>query len=119
LFEGYLWSSTYWCWTDGFKEAPYAAALNRAYPQTTGGQLAGYRYDYDAERLEMDFVPNGGETLVYHPRAARLIEENVSISGTEGCRVEMRPFSESEGGLVAVYAPKGDRRLTVRIGGPR
>jgi len=130
LFEEYLWSSTYWCWTDGFKEAPYAAGLNRAYPHATGGELLRYRYDYDAGRLEMEYVPDGGETVIYHPHAARLGEGAVVITGAEGCQVEIRPYRGMEnrqgesrpdggaqGGLVTVRAPKGDASVSVRIGG--
>lgn len=117
LFEGYLWSSTYWCWVDGFKEAPYASALNRAYPQATGGELLRYRYDYDAGRLEMDFVPNGAETVIYHPQASGLTGSDILIIGAEGCLTEIRPYDGAQGGLVIMRAPQGEASVSVRIGG--
>ena len=78
----------------------------------------------------MDYVPDGGETVIYHPHAARLGEGAVVITGAEGCQVEIRPYRGMEsrqgesrpdggaqGGLVTVRAPKGDASVSVRIGG--
>jgi len=118
LFEGYLWSETYWCWTDGFKESPYARGLNRAYPQATGGVLASYRYDYEAERLEMEYVPRGGETRIYHPHVSNLSLADVDVRGTDASwEVELHPYVDAEGGLVVVRVPFGESPVTICVGG--
>ncbi|GGH16178.1 cellulase family glycosylhydrolase [Paenibacillus segetis] len=120
IFEGNLWSNTYWCWCDGFKESPYSVALKRAYPQATGGLLVGYHYDYDTDIIKVDYVPSGGETLIYHPRAALLSKDVVLISGTgvDVYQIEVRPFQGSESGIIAISAPQDETKITVTIGNP-
>ncbi|MEC0094170.1 cellulase family glycosylhydrolase [Paenibacillus macquariensis] len=118
IFEKYLWSNTYWCWCDGFKDSPYTKALNRAYPQATGGVLVGYHYDYDTDILKVDYVPSGGETLIYHPRVALISKENVVVSGADACQIEFRPFPSSESGIVAIIAPQAEIGITVTVGKP-
>lgn len=120
-FERYLWSNTYWCWCDGFRDAPYSKALNRAYPQAVGGVLVEYHYDYDTDIFAMEYVPSGsgsgGQTLIYHPRVALLSGEDVAVSGADACRVELRPFADSDGGIIAVVATRRDgERIAVTIG---
>lgn len=116
IFEKYLWSNTYWCWCDGFRESPYSKALNRAYPQATGGTLIGYHYDYDTDIINVDYVPSGGETLIYHPHAALLSEENIVIVGANAWQVEFRPFPSLEGGIIAVIVPQDESKITVTVG---
>lgn len=118
IFERYLWSNTYWCWCNGFKESPYSIALNRAYPQETGGVLVGYHYNYDTDIIKVDYIPSGGETLIYHPHVALLSKENVVISGANAhaCEIELRPFPSSEGGIVSIIAPQDDIGITVTVG---
>lgn len=116
IFEKYLWSNTYWCWCDGFKETPYAKVLKRAYPQITGGMLEEYHYDYDTGILKMEYVSSGKETLIFHPRAALLSKDNVVVSGTDSCLIELRPYPGSESGIVSVINPQNESRIMVTVG---
>ncbi|MWV46087.1 cellulase family glycosylhydrolase [Paenibacillus sp. HJL G12] len=118
IFEKYLWSNTYWCWCDGFREAPYRQALQRAYPQATGGVLNGYHYDYDTGILTMDFISTGGETVIYHPRAAYLEKGHFTIDGASDCKIEIRPLPESGSGCVAVCIPETGGEVSIRIAIP-
>lgn len=116
IFERYLWSSTYWRWCDSFRESPYIKALNRAYPQVTGGTLVGYHYDYDLEILNVDYIPSGGETVIYHPRAASFSKDDIEISSTNACEVELRPFPDSESGFISIIAAQAESQISVTIG---
>lgn len=116
IFERYLWSNTFWCWYDTFKGMPFVKALNRAYPQATAGKLNAYHYDYDAGVLTVDYVPSGGETRIYHPRAAQLRKEGIAVSGADGWSVELRPYGDEEGGIVSIVAPQGESSITVKVG---
>ncbi|MEC0241208.1 cellulase family glycosylhydrolase [Paenibacillus dokdonensis] len=115
IFERYLWSNTYWCWCDGFRETPYSQALQRAYPQTTGGVLEGYHYDYDKDMFTMEFISSGGKTMIYHPHTARLDRENISITGADDDMIDIEPFPDSESGFVTIKVPAGDRRVSINI----
>ncbi|GIP34783.1 hypothetical protein J2TS4_39930 [Paenibacillus sp. J2TS4] len=116
IFEQYLWSNTYWCWTKNFENSPYAKALNRAYPQVTGGQLVGYHYDYDTNIVSVNYISTGRETWIYHPCAALLSKEDVVVSGAEHCQIELRPFPNVASGIVSIVAPQGQNMLSVEVG---
>ncbi|MFX3631509.1 MAG: cellulase family glycosylhydrolase [Candidatus Pristimantibacillus sp.] len=116
IFEQNLWSNTYWCWCDGFKDTPYVKALNRAYPQVTGGVLNGYHYDYDTDTLKVDYISSGDETLIYHPRTAMLSKESIVVDGADECQIELRPFTNSECGIIMIVAPQDAREITVTVG---
>jgi len=118
IFEQYLWSNTYWCWVDGHRQTPYAAALNRAYPQATGGKLVEYRYEREKGIFRMVYEPAGHEeSWIYHPHAARLAAEMVDIDGTSACQIEIRPLPDAEGGIVAIRAPQSSGPVIVTIRG--
>lgn len=114
IFERNLWSNTYWCYFDGFEDMPYVQALNRAYPQVTAGNLLEYHFDYDSGKIRMSYVPAGGETLIYHPRARHLTTEDVVVSGTEDYQTTIEPYAASEGGIISVVA-KQDKENTVTV----
>lgn len=116
IFEQYLWSNTFWCWFEGFKDTPFAKALNRGYPQVTGGVLKSYQYDYDLERIRVEYVPNGGETRVYHPHAALLTADHVRISGAKDYQIERRPYPNSDSGLMIIRAEMDEHPVVVEIG---
>ncbi|MEF7439391.1 cellulase family glycosylhydrolase [Paenibacillus lautus] len=116
ILERYLWSNTYWCWCDGFKEAPYAKALNRAYPQATAGVLSAYRYDHDNGSLSIDFVSSGGETLIYHPHLESISTNDVAVAGTDAYQIELRPFPDSKSGHLAITVPDQGNKITITIG---
>lgn len=115
IFERYLWSNTYWCYTSSFKEMPYAKPLNRAYPQVTGGQLVSYDYDYEAEQLKMAYVSRGLETLIYHPNAAHLDQEKINVTGVQDFKAEIHSYPEAEGGVISIVIPE-KKQVTVVIG---
>ncbi|OPA78730.1 glycosyl hydrolase family 5 [Paenibacillus selenitireducens] len=116
IFEQYLWSNTFWCWYDGFKDTPFVKALRRGFPHTTGGVLIGYHYDYDTEIVKVEYIPSGGETRIYHPRAALLTAEDVRISGAASYQIELHPYPNTESGWIAVRAEKGEGLVTIIVG---
>ncbi|GIP53034.1 glycoside hydrolase family 5 protein [Paenibacillus vini] len=116
IFERYLWSNTYWCYVDNIKETPYAKALNRAYPQTTSGVLKGYRFDYERGVISVKYIPSGGETLIYHPHAARLSADDIVINGASDYKVEIREYPGSEAGVIAVVVPQSSKTITITAG---
>ncbi|MGN7359785.1 cellulase family glycosylhydrolase [Paenibacillus sp. SAF-054] len=115
IFEKYLWSNTYWCWCDGFREAPYSQALRRAYPQLIGGDLEDYHYDYDTGTLTMAFIPSGGRTVVYHPHAGQIHKDMIHAAGAERLEAEIRPYPDAESGLIVLEIPPGNGCVTVRV----
>lgn len=116
IFERNLWSNTYWCYTHDFKEMPYVQALNRAYPQITGGQLMSYNYNHDTDKINITYVPSGLETVIYHPRAAHLSEEKIKVSGVQDYQSEIHSYSGAHGGTITVVTPRKDEAITVTIG---
>lgn len=120
IFEQYLWSNTFWCWFEGFQNTPFAKALRRGFPHTTGGVLSGYQYDYDTETIKVEYISSGGETLIYHPLAALIRAEDVRVQGAGAvCQIELRPYPNSESGLIMVRTEKGERIITVVAGSSR
>ncbi|MEC0371746.1 cellulase family glycosylhydrolase [Paenibacillus chibensis] len=115
IFEKYLWSNTYWCWCDGFRESPYSPVLQRAYPQAVGGVLEGYHYDYDTETFTMEFIPSGRETVIYHPQAALLGDGRIHAAGASGFEMEIRPYPGSDSGLIVLDIPQSDKRVSLRV----
>lgn len=116
IFERYLWSNTYWCYTKGFKEMPYMHALNRAYPQVTAGLLISYHYNYDTDTISVKYVPSGGETVIYHPHSALLSAETIIVSGVQDYQAAIYPYSGANGGIVSVVTPQGKETITVTAG---
>lgn len=116
IFERYLWSNTYWCYSSDFKEMPYIQALNRAYPQITGGQLIDYHYDYDTGKINVTYVPSGLETLIYHPNAAHLSDEHITVTGVQDYQSNIHPYPGADGGTITVVTPQRDDEIIVTIG---
>src|SRR5699024_1408407 len=116
IFERYLWSNTYWCYTSDIKKMPYVRALNRAYPQTTGGRLISYHYDYDSGKISVEYIPSGLESLIYHPKAAHLNEKKIIVTGTIDYQTDIHSYSGADSGIVSVVTAQGDEAITVTIG---
>lgn len=116
IFERYLWSNTYWCYSSDLKEMPYVQALNRAYPQITGGQLISYHYDYDTGKITVTYVPSGHETLIYHPHTASISTADISLTGTIDYQSHIHSYPGANGGIITVVAPQSDAEITVIIG---
>lgn len=115
IFERNLWSHTYWCYTKDIREMPFVHVLNRAYPQETGGELLAYQYDDKTGQLEMTFIPNGQETILYHPNAAHLTDDQIK-STIEPKNVNIQPYSEADGGRILLQIQATDEEVTITIG---
>src|SRR5699024_8324144 len=116
IFERYLWSHTYWCYTSDLKDMPFVKALNRAYPQATGGELTSYHYDDEAEELTVTFVPSGLETVIYYPKTAQLTRDELHLSKGKIVKVDFQPYVEADGGVITVTIPPMDEEVTLTIG---
>lgn len=94
---------------------PFVHVLNRAYPQETGGELLAYQYDDKTGQLEMTFIPNGQETILYHPNAAHLTDDQIK-STIEPKNVNIQPYSEADGGRILLQIQATDEEVTITIG---
>lgn len=116
IFERNLWGNTYWCYSSDFKEMPYIEALNRAYPQITGGQLISYHYNHDTGKVNIKYISSGLETVIYHPNAAHLSEEKIKVSGAQDYQSDIHSYPGANGGTITVVTPEKDEEITVTIG---
>ncbi|MFY9176396.1 MAG: cellulase family glycosylhydrolase [Caldicoprobacterales bacterium] len=70
IFDKYMWSSTYWCFYDGFENTPVLGVLKRPFPQAVCGRILHFRYDYQSKRFYMEWDEENGHapTIIYLPQ---------------------------------------------------
>lgn len=73
ILEKYLWSSAYWQYLPGMEEDGNYAALKRAYPAETAGELKSYHYDGAKKELEVTW--EGTMTLCFVPFSSPQIKD--------------------------------------------
>lgn len=78
ILEKNLWGSAYCEYRPGMEKDPHFAALCRAYPAETAGELAAYHYDENAGRYEMSFNAGAGETKIFCPFIPKAVECSLS-----------------------------------------
>ncbi|MCR5042011.1 MAG: cellulase family glycosylhydrolase [Clostridia bacterium] len=102
MFDGYLWSDTYWCYYEGFFDSPVISVIKRPYPQAVDGKVKEYSYDCEKKELRLVFDSRGeSETLIYLPAAPEKVE------GAEG--------SSFDGRLLSLRCKEGRSEIRVTL----
>lgn len=79
IFEGLMFSNTYWSYTLSMEKSDKPNALKRGYPKRSTCTVLGYSYDYDSEKLKVDIKAKGEyELTVFDPK----ISQDVAVSGS-------------------------------------
>ena len=108
ILEQYLWSSTYWQWMPGLEIDENYAALSRAFPVSTAGDLRAYHYDAEMKALSLCYAAKeNGVTTVYCPFRPAKVEGSATISFT------FEPITEAVGFLRLKSKEPGEVKLTI------
>ena len=81
ILERYLWSSAYWQWQPGLENDPHYAALSRAYPVSTAGEVRSYHYDAEKKTFTLRYAADGeGVTRIYCPFLPETVDADAPVS---------------------------------------